>query len=59
MEDCSAPFWANKCCDSNPTALLSHSRIRGQRSFLCGAFAHLLFILVFMKEFALLGLHDC
>lgn len=30
LQDRWAPFWANKCCGSNPTALLSHSSIRGQ-----------------------------
>lgn len=39
---CSAPFWANKCCGSNPAALLNHSSIR-ENPFLCGAFAHLIF----------------
>lgn len=38
LQDCRALFWANKCCGSNPAALLIYSSIRGQRSFLCGAF---------------------
>lgn len=46
LQDCRALFWANKCCGSNPAALLIRASEDNAHSS-AAPFAHLLFIQVF------------